>query len=191
MGTFIGIAVFLVLLVVVTLILVIGAYNALVSLRNQVDRAWANIDVILKQRFEEIPQLIQVVEQYAQYERATIDRVANARQRYGAARSTREKVGATQEISAALQGVVAIGEAYPELKSNAKFLQLQSRISQLESGIADRREGFNEAVTNYNTRIRQFPGLLFALLLGYDRQDLLRTTEAERRVLPNIKMNLV
>lgn len=189
MGIFTAGFVFLVLAFFVFVSMAIGVYNRLVALKNQVDRAWANIDVILKQRFDEIPQLLQVIEQYAQYEKATISRVAEARQHYGAARTTNQKVSATQELSLALQGVIAIGEAYPELKTNQNFIQLQSRVSQLEADIADRREVFNESVTNYNTRIEQFPDLFFAGGLGYRRLDLLRANALEKRA-PNLKMNL-
>lgn len=189
MGIALGGLVFVVLVLFVFVSMAIGVYNRLVALKNQVDRAWANIDVILKQRFDEIPQLLQVVEQYAQYEKATIARVAEARQHYGAARTTNQKVAATQEMSLALQGVIAIGEAYPDLKANQNFIQLQSRVSQLESDIADRREVFNEAVTNYNTRTEQFPDMLFAGWMNYRRMDLLRAKETEK-VAPNLKMNL-
>jgi len=189
MGFTVAAVVFLALLALVLAGVAIGTYNALVALRTQVDRAWANIDVILKQRFDEVPQLLQVVEQYAQYEKGIVDRVATARERYGAARSTGEKVVAAQDFSRALQGVIAIGEAYPDLKANPSFVQLQSRLSALESQIADRRETFNDAVTNLNTRIAQFPDLFFAGILGYRAMELFKVTE-EERTRPNLKMKL-
>jgi LemA protein len=166
-----------------------SVYNGLVSLRNQVERAWANIDVILKQRFDEIPQLIQVIEQYANYEAGLLEKIAEARSQYGSAKSVGDKIKSSQDMSIALQGVMAIGEAYPELKANKNFSELQGRISNLESTIADRRETYNEAVTNFNTRIDQFPDTLAANILGYKRQVLFQVAEQER-VIPNLKMNL-
>jgi LemA protein len=167
----------------------ITVYNGLVKLKNQTQRAFANIDVILKQRHDEIPQLLQVIEQYAQYERGTIDRVIEARTRYGQASTVNEKVQASQEMSLALRGVFAIGEAYPELKANQQFTQLQTRVSALESELSDRRESYNESVTNYNTRIQQIPDVFFARMLGYQPFDLFRVTEDEK-VAPNLKMQL-
>lgn len=167
----------------------VGIYNSLVSLRRQVERAWANIDVILKQRYDEIPQLIQVIEQYAGYEAGILKQLAAARANYGQARSIDDKIEASQAMSVALRGIAAIGESYPELKANQNFTQLQNRISQLESTIADRRELFNESVTNFNTRIDQFPDVFAARILGYQHQNLYQVAEAERAA-PNLKMNL-
>jgi LemA protein len=167
----------------------IGIYNGLVRLKNQVQRAWANIDVILKQRFDEIPQLIQVIEQYANYEAGLIQKIAEARSHYGQSKTVDEKIQASNEMSMALKGIFAIGEAYPELKANQQFLQLQSRVSQIEGMIADRRESYNEAVTNFNTRIEQFPDVFAARILNYQAQSLYQVSEAEK-VAPSLKMNL-
>jgi LemA protein len=167
----------------------INVYNGLVSLRRQVERAWANIDVILKQRFEEIPQLVQVIEQYVGYEAGVLKSLAESRTKYGQARSNDDKMQASNEMSMALRGVIAIGEAYPDLKSNQNFIQLQQRVSQLESTIADRREIYNEAVTNFNTRLDQFPDVFAARILGYKHQNLFQVTDAEK-VAPSLKMNL-
>lgn len=167
----------------------INIYNGLISLRNQLERAWSNIDVILKQRFDEIPQLIQVIEQYAGYEAQVIQKLVDARSRYGNAQDVSGKIQASQEMSLALKGVFAIGEAYPDLKSNQNFNQLQTRISSLESQIADRREAYNEVVANFNTRIDQFPDIFAARLLNYQRQMLFQISEAEKAA-PSLKMNL-
>jgi LemA protein len=167
----------------------INIYNGLIGLRNQLERAWSNIDVVLKQRFEEIPQLIQVIEQYAGYESELLKNLAEARNNYGKARNVSEKIEASREMSFALQGVIAIGEAYPELKANEYFVQLQTRVSALENMISDRRESYNEAVANFNTRIDQFPDVFAARILNYQRQDMFQATEAERQA-PSLKMNL-
>lgn len=158
-------------------------------MRNQIERAWSNIDVILKQRFDEIPQLIQVIEQYAGHEVGILQELVKARTHYGQAQSISEKIGASQELSFALKGIVAIGEAYPDLKSNQNFLQLQKRVSELESSIADRRESYNEAATNFNARIEQFPDLFAARMLNYQRQRLFVAAEHEKAA-PSLKMSL-
>ncbi len=170
-------------------VMAINIYNGLVSLRNQLERAWSNIDVILKQRFDEIPQLIQVIEQYAGYESQLLKSLVNARANYGSARTVDEKIQASGAMSIALQGVAAIGEAYPELKANGNFVQLQTRVSQLENTIADRRETYNEAVANFNTRLDQFPDVFAARMLNYQRQTMFAVSEAERAT-PSLKMNL-
>ena len=167
----------------------LSIYNRLVRLKNQVQKAWANIDVILKQRFDEIPQLIQVIEQYASYEAGLLKSLADARRHYGSAQSVGEKIEATKEFNVALRGVAALGEAYPELKANENFNQLQSRISDLENMLADRRELYNEAVTIFNTRIEQVPDVFIANFLNYQRQRFFEVDEADK-VRPNLKLDL-
>ncbi len=164
-------------------------YNGLVFLRTQLERAWSNIDVILKQRYDEIPQLIQVVEQYAGYESSVLKNLVEARTRYGSARSVDEKIQASQSLSLALGGIMALGEAYPDLKSNENFLHLQKRISELENTISDRRESYNDAVANFNARIEQFPDLFAARMLNYKRQTHFEASTQERTP-PSLKMNL-
>lgn len=184
-----AILLFIVCLLVLFFFLGISSYNSLVSLKQQVGRAWANIEVILKQRHDEIPQLVQIIEQFTQYERGTIDRLLNARKAYGAAHTINEKIDASKETSRALNGILAIGEGYPELKSNASFVQLQERISGLESTIADRRESYNDTVTNFNTRIAQIPDTFFASFLGYKEASLF-TVDKRDTEMPRLKLNL-
>lgn len=164
-------------------------FNGLVKLRRQVDKAWANIDVILRQRHDEIPQLIEVIQQYVKLERGILDGLVEGRSRYGSAKSTGEKVAAAQQLSVALNGAIALGEAYPDLKSNRNFMQLQKRISELENLISDRREWFNEAVTVFNTRIEQIPDRFFAGMLGYQSMGLFQAAPLERE-RPSLKMGL-
>lgn len=184
-------AVAVVVLVVLAVVasIAVGIYNNLIRLRNQLERAWANIDVILKQRYDEIPQLVQVIEQFSQFEANVIEKLVSARAHYGEARSNTDKMAASSEISMALKGVMAIGEAYPDLKSNQNFMQLQTRISQLENTLSDRREGYNDTVANFNTRIDQFPDVLLARMLNYNRQTMFEVAAAERQA-PSLKMNL-
>jgi LemA protein len=183
--------IFLVILFIVALVLLfmgVSIYNGLVSLKNQIDRSWANIEVILKQRFDEIPQLIQVVEQYAGYEQATLKKVIEARNTYNQATTTDQKVEAANLTSIAFKGLAALGESYPDLKANTNFIHLQGRVSDLESQLADRRENFNETVTNFNTRIQQIPDVFFARMLGYNQHSLFKV-EAAETVRPSLKMN--
>lgn len=183
------------MLIVMCVVLVIFAawfvscYNHLVRLRNQLERAWSNIDVILKQRFEEIPQLIQVIEQFAQFEAGVIQALVDARTRYGTSHTPAEKIKASQGLSLALQGVISIGENYPQLKTNENFIQLQERVSALENAISDRRETYNDAVASFNTRIEQFPDAFAASFLNYQRQVLFEATPEERKKV-SLKMDL-
>lgn len=167
----------------------VSTYNSLIRLRSQLERSWSNIDVVLKQRFDEIPQLIQVIEQYASYESGLLKSLADARSKYHSASNPNEKIQATQDMSVALRGVIAIGENYPELKANENFQQLQQRVSGLEGAISDRRETYNDAVANFNTRIEQFPSVLIANYLNYRRQEMFKVESAEREK-PSLKMNL-
>jgi LemA protein len=175
--------------VVVAIAAGITIYNNLVSLKKQIDRTWTNIEILLKQRFDEIPQIIQVVEQYASYEQKTLQRVIEARNTYSQATNVDTKIQASNEMSMALKGLVALGEAYPDLKANQSFLQLQNRASELEGQIADRREVFNETVTNFNTRIEQIPDVFVARVLGYTEKPLYRPP-AEEMTRPSLKLNV-
>lgn len=187
MNPFYGI--FILVFVVAMFFIGMNVYNGLVRLRNQLERAWANIDVILKQRSDEIPNLVQVIEQYANYESGLLQKLAEARSQYGKAQNVGDKIKSANEMSLALSGVFAVGEAYPELKANQNFTELQKRISSLESTLADRREVYNETVANFNTRIDQFPDVIAARILNYQRQMMFQVTEAERQ-MPSLKMNL-
>lgn len=184
-----GIIIFVLVVCFAAATMIVNIYNGLVRLRNQLERAWANIDVILKQRHDEIPQLVQVIEQYAGYEAGILKQLAAARSHYGQANTVSEKIKASSEMSFALKGIAAIGEAYPELKANQNFTQLQSRVSGLESTLADRRETYNEVVSNFNTRLEQFPDVFAARLLNYQRQDMFQVADTEK-VAPSLKMNL-
>ena len=178
-----------VVFVVVCGFLFLSVYNALIEVRNQVDQTWANIEAVLKQRFDEIPQLVQVTEQFANFEKGVIDRLVKARARYGSATRRDQKVKAANEMNLALQGLFAIGENYPELKSSEQFLHLQSRITRLEDTLTDRREAFNNAVTIYNTRIAQIPEVFFAGLLQCRPMEQFKV-ESSERAKPSVQMKL-
>ncbi len=168
---------------VVALIYGISLYNNLVSLKHAVSKAWANIDVLLKQRHDELPKLVEVCKQYKQFEQETLQRVIAARSQVQAAREGQD-IGALGKaegaMRASLGGLFAVAEAYPELKSNEHFMQLQTRITGLENGIADRRELYNEAVNIYNVGIEQFPAVLIANMFAYADKPLLEFATIEK-----------
>ncbi|PRB83774.1 LemA family protein [Pseudomonas sp. MYb185] len=173
----------LVAALVVLLIYGITLYNQLVNLKHGVSRAWANIDVLLRQRHEELPKLVEACRQYMQYEQATLERVISARNAVGQARdrSDLKQLGqAETALRSGLGQLFALAENYPQLQANSSFQHLQQRISGLESGIADRRELYNAAVNINNVRIEQFPDVLVARLFSFRPAELLQFSEAEK-----------
>lgn len=171
-------------LAVMTTIYAVTLYNGLIAVKHNVDKAWSNIDVLLKQRHEELPKLVETCKQYMQFERETLERVILARQSVAAAQST-GNVGALGQAEAELRTglgrLFALVEAYPELKSNESFQHLQQRITRLENDIADRREFYNECVNVNNVRIEQFPDTLLKGAAGARSRQLLRVPEAETK----------
>lgn len=168
---------------VLALLYTVVAYNGLVRLKHNVARAWANIDVLLKQRHDELPKLVEVCRQYKQFEATTLARVTEARARVAAAREQHDvaALGAAESmLRSGLGQIFAVAEAYPELKANEHFMQLQSRITALENSIADRRELYNEAVNVNNVRVDQFPDLVIARLFQFVAQPLLEFSTAEK-----------
>jgi LemA protein len=154
----------------------IGVYNGLVRVRAAVKLAWSNIDVLLAQRHDELPKLVEVCKQYMQYEGNTLERVMRARAGVDAARSSGnlQSLGsAERELRSGLSGLYAVAENYPQLKANEPFRHLQDRISALETAIADRREVYNDAVNTNNVRIVAFPDVLVARLGDFPEAQLL------------------
>ena len=160
---------------------VVVVYNELVRLRNENDRAWANIDVLLKQRHDEIPNLVEAVKGYMHHERETLVAVTEARTAVGNAGSISEKARADIVLSVALRGLFGVAENYPQLKANENFLKLQGRISDLEERIADRREYFNNDVNTYNTRLVQFPEVFLARLLHLGPREMFAVSDEDRK----------
>jgi LemA protein len=165
----------------------VGVYNALVTVKENVLKAWANIDVILKQRYDEIPQLIEICEQYVEYEADMIKKIMAARENMVRGKSVEAKAQASQELTEMVGGLLAIGENYPNLKANEHFLQIQKRLSDLEESLADRREFYNDSVNIYNIRIQQIPDVIFARMLGYERKEMFEVHEPEK-ARPSLKM---
>lgn len=156
-------------------------YNGFVAMRNEVDKAWSNIDVLLKQRFDELPKLIKVCEGYMQHEQKTLEAVIRARAQVAGARGDREKMEAQNMLTDTLRSLFAVVESYPDLKADSIFQRLSSRISELEDQIADRRELFNEMVNIYNIRREQFPDLLIARLFNFPPRTLWQIDPAHRQ----------
>ena len=177
------------LMVLATIVMVVIAfggyfitiYNSLVSLKNLIARSWANIDVLLKQRHDELPKLVSTCEGYMQHERAVFDKLSEARGALVRARNLTERAQAENQLTGALGQFFAVAEAYPTLKADQTFLQLQSRISELENQIADRREFYNDTVTAFNTRIQQIPDAFVAGWLSLQAAELFKVDEADRR----------
>ncbi len=171
-------------LVILVLLVAYGVilYNGLVRLKHGVGKAWANIDVLLRQRHEELPKLVETCKQYMQHERSTLERVVAARSAVASAREQHD-LGALGKAESGLRAglgqLFALAENYPQLKANDSFQHLQQRISGLENGIADRRELYNEAVNLNNVRIEQFPDVLIARFFAFKSAELLQFSEAE------------
>src|SRR5438445_10707985 len=137
-------------------------YNGLVAIKNDIDKAWANIDVLLKQRHDELSKLLEVTKGYAEFERDTLTKITQARSQYSQAVTFDQKALADQSMTSALRGFFAVAENYPDLKANSNFMQLEQRITQLENQIADRREFYNDSVNTFNIRIQQVPDTFVA-----------------------------
>jgi LemA protein len=177
-GTVIVLGTLLVIVVYTTLL-----YNNLVQLKHNVAKAWANIDVLLKQRHDELPKLVETCKQYMKFEQETLQKVMEARSRVFAAREAQnipELGQAEGALRATLGHLFALAEAYPDLKTNQSFQQLQARISSLENAIADRREFYNESVNINNVRIEQFPDTIIAGMFNFKQAALLEFRDAEK-----------
>ncbi len=169
------------LIVLGIVIYFITIYNGLIKMRRDIDKNWSNIDVLLKQRHDEINKLIKVCEGYMKYERETLEKITKMRTQYLSTQDVEEKKQLDNQITSALRTIFAVAENYPELKSNNNFLQLQNRISELENQISDRRELYNESVNLFNIRIHQIPDTLVAKMMGYMDQKLFVVPEEERK----------
>jgi LemA protein len=158
----------------------VGIYNRLVRLKNSIDRSFADIDVILKQRHDELPKLIETCKGYMKYEQETLEKVVQARNAYGQAQTPEQKAQADNMITGALRTLFAVAEKYPDLKADANFMELQGRISALEDKIAARRGLFNEDVFAFNTRIASVPDSFVAGFMHLQPHPLFEAAEADR-----------
>ncbi|HLX44536.1 MAG TPA: LemA family protein [Bryobacteraceae bacterium] len=175
------------IVLLVMLFLVIGAvayvvmlYNGLIAVKNNVDKAWANIDVLLKQRHDELPNLIEVCKGYMKFEQDTFQRITEARSAYARATTVDQKAEASASLTSAVGRLIATAENYPELKANNNFMQLQSRITELESQIADRREFYNDSVNTFNIRIQEMPDAILARNMGLAPRSMFHVAEEDK-----------
>lgn len=159
----------------------LSIYNSLIEMKNNIGRSWANIDVLLKQRHDELPKLVKVCEAYMQHERAVFDGLSEARAALASAAGVTQRAEAENQITRALGQFFAVAENYPDLKANTSFASLQARISELENAIADRREFYNDTVTMFNTRIEQIPDSWVAGGMALQHAELFKIDESERR----------
>ncbi len=176
------IGVFLIALIFSLGFYLIIIYNNLITLKNNVSKNWSNIDVLLKQRYSELPKLIETCKQYMQYEQETLEKIVKARQSAVSATDAHDVIALGQAEATLKSGLLklfALAENYPDLKTNESFQKLQTRISELEDSIADRRELYNDSVNLNNTRIQQFPDILIARAFYFTPFNLLKFSEEE------------
>jgi LemA protein len=166
----VAVIVIVALLVLVGLFFWIG-FNGLVKRRNQVDNAWSQIDVQLKRRHDLIPNLVETVKGYAAHERGTFEAVTNARANAINAQSPQDQAQAENVLSGALKSLFAVAEAYPDLKANQNFLNLQEELTSSEDKVAYARQYYNDSVLNYNTQIQKFPTVLLAGMFHFEKRE--------------------
>jgi len=159
----------------------ISLYNGLIALKNNIKKSWSNIDVLLKQRHDELGKLLPTVKGYMEYEKETLQKITEARTAFLNAKTVGEKASASGLMGNALKSLFAVAENYPDLKANASFIQLQQRISEIENQIADRREFYNDSVNAYNIRIAQIPDVFIAGMLHYTPEEMFKVEESDKQ----------
>ncbi|MCI0503306.1 LemA family protein [Candidatus Micrarchaeota archaeon] len=167
---------------------VFSIYNGLISLRNNIEKAWANIDVLLKQRTDLIPNLVETVKGYMKYEKGTLEEITRLRTSMMSATTPGEKALASEGISAALKTIFAVAENYPKLEASQNFLKLQEQLSAIENQIADRREFYNDSVMLFNTRIHSVPDTIFASMMGLKDKEYFKVAEEDKKIV-QVKMD--
>lgn len=172
--------------VVLIALIIIGLYNSLIGLRNQVENAWAQIDVQLKRRNDLIPNLVETVKGYAKHEKGVFTEVTKARTAVMNATTKTQKAQASNALSDTLKSLFAVSENYPQLKANENFLQLQEELSGTENKIAYSRQFYNDMVMKFNTKIQLFPNNIFANMLNFTKQETFKAQESERK---NVKVS--
>ncbi len=173
----------LILLIVAVVIIgyIVTIYNGLIKLKNNIKKSWANIDVLLKQRSDELPKLIATVKGYMKHEKEVLENLTKARTNFLNANTVAETAAADNMISGALKSLFAVAESYPNLKANENFMQLQNRISGIENEIADRREFYNDSVNQYNIRIQSIPDVIVARMMGYNDEEMFEVAETDKQ----------
>ena len=173
----------------VVLVLGISIYNKLIADRNQVEAAWSDIDVQLKRRHDLVPRLVTSVKAYADHEQATLTAVTELRTASEATASRPRKAGVEEQLAAAINQLVVVAEAYPDLKADENFLELQTELTDIEDHIQYSRRFYNGAVKLFNTRIQSFPQLLIAKPFGFSEAEYFEVEHADERQTPQIKLS--
>ena len=161
----------------------ISVYNRFVMLKNNIEKSWSNINVLLKQRFDEIPNLVNVAKGYMKHERDTFREITQARSAWSKAKTIGQKASAEGMMAGALKSLFAVAENYPKLQANENFKHLQERVSGLENEIADRREYYNDNVNTFNIKVQQFPDMIIANFMKLKQKELFQVPEAERKAV--------
>ncbi|MBN1274852.1 LemA family protein [Candidatus Woesearchaeota archaeon] len=172
-------------IVALVILLVIGLFNRLIRLRNQVKNSFAQIDVQLKRRNDLIPNLVETVKGYMKHEREVLENVTKARAAVMSAKSVGKKAEASNQLTDTLKSLFAVSEGYPDLKANQNFLQLQEEITGTENKIAYARQHYNDMVMVFNTKVQTFPNNAFAGMLGFKEEQSFEATAEERK---NVKV---
>ena len=178
--------VFVAILVVIGLI-VAGMYNGLVQLKVRADNAWSDIDIQLKRRHDLIPNLVETVKGYAAHEKGTFENVARYRSAAMAATSAADRAQAEGQLTQALRGLLAVAEAYPELKANTQFQSLQQSLSELEDALQNSRRYYNAVVRDLNTKIQSFPTNIIAGMFNFQQRQFFEIADPTERAVPNVK----
>jgi LemA protein len=181
MGFLIGL-----LLVIAIVFYVVGLFNSLVRLKNQVKNAWAQIDVQLKRRHDLIPNLVETAKGYMQHERGTFEAITNARSKAMSAQSVGEKAQAEGTLSGALSQFYLVVENYPDLKANTNFLALQEELTSTENKIAFSRQAYNDQVLFYNNKIQMFPSNIVAGIFNYKAEEYFEIEDKAQREAPKV-----
>jgi len=172
----------IVILALIVIFWYVGTYNAFIALKADIPKSLSNIDVLLKQRHDELPKLINSVKGYMKHERGTLKELTDARTAWMKAKTISEKARISDQISGALKTIFAVAENYPKLEASQNFKQLQERISGIENELSDRREFYNDRVTTYNVRIKQFPANIVAKNMGLTEPfDVFKATTEETK----------
>ncbi|MDD4608423.1 MAG: LemA family protein [Bacilli bacterium] len=182
MNEFMTVLIIIGVLVVLIAFFIIGQYNTLVRLRNIVKDQWAQIDVLLKRRADLIPNLVETVKGYASHEKETLDAVITARNKTVSATNPHDEMAANGELTQALSRLFALSEAYPDLKANTNFMNLQQNLSETEDKISYARQFYNDAVLKYKNKLEMFPSNIVASMFKFKPEEFFEAAEAEKEV---------
>lgn len=179
---------FLIVLVIAAAVIIaaVGIYNALIKLRNTSEQSWSDVDVQLKRRYDLVPNLVETVKGYASHEKETFEKVVEARNRAMGAASPEDKAQAENFLQSTLKSLFALAEAYPELKANQNFIELQTELSEIEEQIQLARRYYNAVVRDLNTKIESVPSNIVANMFGFEKREYFELDSTEERKVPEV-----